>query len=102
MTGMHEAEVVITHAVGLHARPSVALTKLARSLGAPVEIAATREGPWISAASIVKVMALKVPQGATLYLRGEGDGTAEAIAALVGLVERDFDLDRAGGDGGGD
>ncbi len=90
---VHKAEVVVTHAVGLHARPSVALTKLAKKLGAPVEVAATPDGPWISAASIVKVMALKVPQDATLYLRGEGEGAQAAIAELVDLVERDFDLE---------
>ena len=101
MTGMHQAEVVVTHAVGLHARPSVALTKLAKKLGAPVEIAAAPEGPWINAASIVKVMALKVPQNATLYLRGEGEAAAAAIAELVALVRRDFDLEGGAGDGGG-
>lgn len=90
---MHHADVVITHAVGLHARPSVAFTKLAKKLGAPVEIAASSEGPWIPAASIVKVMALKVPQDATLYLRGEGDAARAAIAELVALVRRDFDLE---------
>ena len=90
---VHQAEVVVTHAVGLHARPSVALTKLAKKLGAPVEVAAAPDGPWFSAASIVKVMALKVPQDATLYLRGEGDAAGAAIAALIDLVQRDFDLD---------
>lgn len=95
---MHRADVVVTHAVGLHARPSVAFTKLAKKLGGAVEIAAAPEGPWIPAASIVKVMALKVPQDATLYLRGEGDAAETAIAELIALVERDFDLE-GGGDG---
>lgn len=84
-------EVVITHAVGLHARPSVKLTKLAKTFPARLEIAANPQGPWIDAKSIVKVMAMKVPQHATLHLRGAGDGAGAALSALVGLVERDFD-----------
>jgi phosphocarrier protein len=88
---MVEARVIITHAVGLHARPSVKFTKLAKAFAARIDLAIADAGPWIDAKSIVKVMATKAPQGATLYLRAEGDDAPEAIAALVGLVERDFD-----------
>jgi phosphocarrier protein HPr len=86
-----EARVVITHAVGLHARPSVKFTKLAKTYAARINLALAGEGPWVDAKSIVKVMATKAPQGATLYLRAEGEDAPEALAALVGLVERDFD-----------
>lgn len=101
MTDMIRAEVVITHSVGLHARPSVKLTKLAKQFGVPVEIAAMPEGPWIDAKSIVKVMALKIPQGNTLYLRGSGAEASQAVEALVDLVRRDFDLERADENAGG-
>ena len=50
-----EGAVEITHDVGLHARPSVKLTKLAKRFSARIEIAADSEGPWIDAKSIVKV-----------------------------------------------
>jgi phosphocarrier protein len=86
-----EASVVITHAVGLHARPSVKLTKLAKAFAARIDLALADAGPWVDAKSIVKVMATKAPQGATLFLRAEGADAPDAIAALVGLVERDFD-----------
>jgi phosphocarrier protein len=85
------AEVVITHDVGLHARPSVKLTKLAKGFGARIALALAAEGPWIDAKSIVKVMATKAPKGSTLYLRAEGDDADDAIEALVKLVRRDFD-----------
>ena len=49
--------VLLTHAVGLHARPSVKLTKLAKTFGAAIELGAGPDGPWIDAKSIVKVMA---------------------------------------------
>ncbi len=85
------ANVVIAHEVGLHARPSVKLTKLAKGFAAKIEIATDPAGPWIDAKSIVKVMALKVPQHAMLRLRAVGDDAGAAIAALVALIEGDFE-----------
>ena len=86
-----ETEVKITHAVGLHARPSVKLTKLAKTFEARTEIAASNDGPWIDAKSIVKVMAMKVPEGAMLHIRATGADADAAVVTLRGLVERDFD-----------
>jgi phosphocarrier protein HPr len=86
-----QAQVTITHEVGLHARPSVKFTKLAKSFAAQVQTALSPEGPWFDAKSIVKVMAAKAPRGTVLNLRAEGVDADEAIDALVGLVERDFD-----------
>ena len=59
MSGTAEGSVVITHDVGLHARPSVKLTKLAKGFSSTIEIAGAPDGPWIDAKSIVKVMAMK-------------------------------------------
>lgn len=85
------AKVLITHEVGLHARPSVKLTKLAKGFGARIALALAEDGPWVDAKSIVKVMATRAPRGSTLYLRAEGDDAEDAIEALVGLIERNFD-----------
>lgn len=95
MTEWTSSSVLIRHEVGLHARPSVKLTKLAKAFGAVIQIAGSPDGPWIDAKSIVKVMAMKAKQDSTLYLRASGGDAAAAIAALVTLVERDFDEDRA-------
>ena len=83
--------VLLTHEVGLHARPSVKLTKLAKTYAARIELAASEAGPWIDAKSIVKVMATKVPKDTLLHFRAAGPDAAAAVAALIGLVERDFD-----------
>jgi phosphocarrier protein HPr len=83
--------VLLTHDVGLHARPSVKLTKLAKTFVSRIELAVASSGPWIDAKSIVKVMAAKAPQGSTLFLRAEGEDAQDAIDALVSLVTRDFD-----------
>ncbi len=91
MSNAAETSVLITHAVGLHARPSVKFTKLAKTFPAEVELALAPDGPWIDAKSIVKVMAAKAPKGTVLHLRAAGDRAAEAVDALKALVERDFD-----------
>ena len=91
MSGTAEGSVVITHDVGLHARPSVKLTKLAKGFSATVEIAAAPDGPWIDAKSIVKVMAMKARQNSTLFVRASGDDAQAAVEAVTGLVTRDFD-----------
>ncbi len=91
MSSSTEAKVLITHEVGLHARPSVKFTKLAKTFAASVEMALAEGGPWFDAKSIVKVMAAKAPKGTTLHLRAEGADAPAAVDALVALVERDFD-----------
>lgn len=95
MSEWTSSSVLIRHDVGLHARPSVKLTKLAKTFGSSVQIAGSPEGPWIDAKSIVKVMAMKAKQDSTLYLRASGGDASAALEALVGLVERDFDEDAA-------
>ena len=65
MSETANGSVVITHDVGLHARPSVKLTKLAKGFSSTLEIAGTAEGPWIDAKSIVKVMAMKAKQNSS-------------------------------------
>ena len=82
--------VRITHPVGLHARPAVKLTKLAKTFPAAIRIRGA-EGSWVDAKSIVKVMALKLKSGTVLEFEAEGDEAAIAVDALRSLVERDFD-----------
>jgi phosphocarrier protein HPr len=88
--GRATATAQLRHEAGLHARPAVKLTKLAKKFASKIAMAASDDGPWIDAKSIVKVMAAKTPRDSTLYFRAEGVDAAAAVAALVGLVERDF------------
>ena len=89
-----EGSVVMRHEVGLHARPSVKLTKLAKSFKSSIDLGLSAEGPWIDAKSIVKVMATKAPRDTTLFFRARGQDAAAAVRALVTLVERDFEHER--------
>ena len=82
--------VTLVNALGLHARPSVKLTRLAKTFASEIQIAAGPEEPWIDAKSIVKVMAVKAAKGTTLRFRAKGPDAAEALAALQALVVGGF------------
>jgi phosphocarrier protein HPr len=80
----------LTNALGLHARPSVKLTRLAKTFASEIEMAGGTEGPWIDAKSIVRVMAVKAAKGVTLQFRAKGPDAAEALVALRELVVGEF------------
>ena len=82
--------VPLTNSIGLHARPSVKLTKLAKTFKAHIEVALTASGPWVDAKSIVKVMAVKASKGAVLHFRAKGQDAGAALAALRELVTLGF------------
>lgn len=84
------ASAVLVNPVGLHARPSVKLTQLAKGFTAKIEIALAADGPWTDAKSPVKVMRVKAPQGATLHLRIVGPDGEAALAAMLALVHDGF------------
>jgi len=81
---------VITDPVGLHARPAVKLTKLAKSFVSDIEIRAGDGNAWINAKSPNAVMKLKARHGDTLQVRARGADARDAAEALAGLVKRDF------------
>ena len=91
------SRAVLTHAGGLHARPAIKLTQLAKRFDCAVRIALAEHGPWTDAKSIARVMAMKTPYMATLYFAAEGDDAEEATNALAKLVESDFADDHDNG-----
>ena len=80
------ASAVLVNKVGLHARPSVKLTQCAKRFAAKIELALSGDGPWTDAKNPVKVMRVKVPQGATLHFRVAGPDGEVALAAMLALV----------------
>lgn len=83
-------ELLITHGVGLHARPSVLFTRLAKSFPCAIEIEVNRSGAWLNAKSIVKVMGARIRKGSTLRIRAHGLRAEEAIRGLETLFARNF------------
>jgi phosphocarrier protein HPr len=90
---MISASAPLTNKVGLHARPSVKLTQLAKSFAATVEIAISADGPWTDAKSPVKVMRVKAPMGTSLHVRADGADAEAAVAAVIRLVHDKFGED---------
>jgi phosphocarrier protein len=89
------ATAALRDPLGLHARPSVALVKLAKSFEAAVEVAAGdanagAAATWVPAKSLMKVMKVKAPNGTVLSFRADGPDAEAAVAALARLVEENF------------
>ncbi len=91
-----QTEVEITHHVGLHARPAVAFTKLAKKYESAIRLRAVGADAWTDAKSIAKVMALKLRTGTVMELEADGADAEDAVAALADLVRRDFDEAQSG------
>jgi phosphocarrier protein len=91
------ASALLTNEVGLHARPAVKLTQLAKSFAATVELALEPDGPWVDAKSPVRIMRVKAAKGMLLHFRASGSDADAAVGALVDLVARGFDEDAGEG-----
>jgi phosphocarrier protein HPr len=83
-------EAIVQDPTGLHARPAVKLTKLAKRFEAEIRVRAG-SGDWVNAKSPNRVMKLKARHGELLRFEAEGPDASEAMGALVALVERNFD-----------
>ena len=90
------ASAILPTRSGLHARPSVKLTQLAKSFALERRDRAGIRRPWVDAKSPVKVMRVKAPRGATLHVRAVGADARAAASAIVSLVERRFDEEDGG------
>lgn len=85
---MQIKEVEIINKLGLHARASAKLTKLASQF--KCEVWATRNNRRVNAKSIMGVMTLAANKGSRIQLETSGDDEVEAMTALVALVEDYF------------
>jgi phosphocarrier protein HPr len=84
------ASAWLTHEGGLHARPAIKVTQLAKRFQSQVWLASSEDGPWVDAKSIARVMAMKTPSETRLFFAAEGDDATDAVGALVSLVDSDF------------
>ncbi|WP_297324587.1 HPr family phosphocarrier protein [Nitrosomonas sp.] len=85
---MQIKEVEIVNKLGLHARASAKLTKLASQF--KCEVWVTRNSRRVNAKSIMGVMTLAANKGSRIQIETIGDDENEALAALVALVEDYF------------
>jgi len=83
--------VTISNKLGLHARASAKLTKLAGSF--PCEVWLSRGDRRINAKSIMGVMMLAAGLGSTVELETNGEQEDEAMNAIVLLMDDKFGED---------
>ncbi len=81
---MQIKEVEIVNKLGLHARASAKLTKLASQFNCEVWV--TRNNRRVNAKSIMGVMTLAANKGSHIQIETSGDDEVEAMTALVALV----------------
>jgi phosphocarrier protein len=92
-----QTEVEVKHGVGLHARPSVTFTRLAKSFPCSIEIAVNGSDVWLNGKSIIKIMGARIRKGSILKIRADGILAEEAIRVLRELIERNFDEEKKHG-----
>ena len=85
---MIKAVLKINNKLGLHARASAKLTKLASSFASEVHL--SRNGRRVNAKSIMGVMMLAAGLGSEIELEVEGADEAQAAAAIAVLVNDKF------------
>jgi phosphocarrier protein HPr len=85
---MQKATVTISNKLGLHARASAKLTKLAGSFVCDVHM--SRNGRRINAKSIMGVMMLAAGLGSEVDIETDGADEGPALQALVALVQDRF------------
>jgi phosphocarrier protein HPr len=85
---MQKTNVTIINKLGLHARASAKLTKLASSFAC--EVFMSRNGRRVNAKSIMGVMMLAAGKGAEVEIETDGADEAEAVQALVALINERF------------
>ena len=85
---MIRTNVTISNKLGLHARASAKLTKLAGSF--PCDVWMSRGERRVNAKSIMGVMMLAAGVGTEVVVETDGDREQEAMAALLALIQDKF------------
>ena len=85
---MLQQSVTISNKLGLHARASAKLTKLAGNF--PCEVWASKGGRRVNAKSIMGVMMLAAGIGTAIQMETSGEREQEAMDALIALINDKF------------
>ncbi|MEQ6437880.1 HPr family phosphocarrier protein [Comamonas sp. w2-DMI] len=85
---MIKTNITISNKLGLHARASAKLTKLAGSF--PCDVWMTKGERRINAKSIMGVMMLAAGVGSEVVLETDGEQEQQAMDALVALINDKF------------
>ncbi len=96
---MKTADVRVVNRLGVHARPSAALTQLATRFKSSVWLTKGGGGRRVNGKSIMGVMMLAAACGSTLTIEVDGEDEDAALQALSELIASGFGEELAGGGG---
>jgi phosphocarrier protein HPr len=85
---MIQTRIQISNKLGLHARASAKLTKLAGGFKSDIHL--SRNGRRVNAKSIMGVMMLAAGLGSEIEIEAVGDDEQQAVDALRGLINGKF------------
>jgi phosphocarrier protein HPr len=85
---MIKSGIVISNKLGLHARASAKLTKLAGSFASEVHL--SRNGRRVNAKSIMGVMMLAAGMGVEIEIEVDGPDESTAMDALRAMIDGKF------------
>jgi phosphocarrier protein len=85
---MIKSSILISNKLGLHARASAKLTKLAGSFASDVHL--SRNGRRVNAKSIMGVMMLAAGLGSEIEIEVDGPDEVAAMEALRALIDGRF------------
>ena len=85
---MIQTRIQISNKLGLHARASAKLTKLAGGFKSDIHL--SRNGRRVNAKSIMGVMMLAAGVGSEIEIEAVGDDEQLAVDALRGLIDSKF------------
>jgi phosphocarrier protein HPr len=83
-----EQTLLIQNELGLHARAATKLVQTASKY--PCEVTVTKDGHEVNGKSIMGVLMLVASKGTTVTVKAKGDKAAEAVTAIVALINDKF------------
>jgi phosphocarrier protein HPr len=88
---MAKTQVIVTHEVGLHARPASLFVQEAKKYNAAIKVknVTTKSAP-VNAKSILGILTLGVLQNHEIQIETEGEDAEVALARLRRLIESNF------------
>jgi phosphocarrier protein len=83
-----EKSVLIQNELGLHARAATKLVQIAAKFACDITL--TKDGHEVNGKSIMGVLMLVASKGTTVTIKATGDRAAEAVTAIVALIDDKF------------
>lgn len=84
-------EVVVSHSVGLHARPAAVFAKTATTFSSTIQLEnLTRGTQPINAKSVLSILSAGIQMNDLLRISAEGTDEEAAVHALSHLITSDF------------